>query len=87
MAPGSAEASLGEVLKNKPVDYWDKLAIRTKAGCGVRFGPCGGDGSRKCLLVIWVRRDQNLQGLEKMKLAVEKLEAINHIVIRSNEEC
>lgn len=74
------------MLKNELADYWDELVIRTKAGCGMWRGPCGDDGSHKCLLAIWVLRDQNLQGLDRWEFSAEELEDIDHIVMSSNEE-
>ncbi len=48
--PGSAETSLGEVLKSDLGRYRDELIISTKAGYGMWAGPYGDFGSRKYLV-------------------------------------
>jgi L-glyceraldehyde 3-phosphate reductase len=48
--PGSAETSLGEVLKSDLRPYRDELVISTKAGYGMWAGPYGDFGSRKYLV-------------------------------------
>ncbi len=48
--PGSAETSLGEVLKSDLGAYRDELVISTKAGYGMWAGPYGDFGSRKYLV-------------------------------------
>jgi L-glyceraldehyde 3-phosphate reductase len=48
--PGSAETTLGEVLKTDLGAYRDELVISTKAGYGMWAGPYGDFGSRKYLV-------------------------------------
>jgi L-glyceraldehyde 3-phosphate reductase len=48
--PGSAETTLGEILKSDLGRYRDELVISTKAGYGMWAGPYGDFGSRKYLL-------------------------------------
>jgi L-glyceraldehyde 3-phosphate reductase len=48
--PGSAETSLGQVLKSDLRPYRDELVISTKAGYGMWPGPYGDFGSRKYLV-------------------------------------
>jgi L-glyceraldehyde 3-phosphate reductase len=48
--PGSAELSLGKVLKSDLRPFRDELVISTKAGYGMWPGPYGDFGSRKYLL-------------------------------------
>jgi L-glyceraldehyde 3-phosphate reductase len=48
--PGSAETSLGKVLKSDLGPYRDELVISTKAGYGMWPGPYGDLGSRKYLV-------------------------------------
>ena len=48
--PGSAEETLGRVLKSDLRPYRDELIISTKAGYGMWPGPYGDFGSRKYLL-------------------------------------
>jgi L-glyceraldehyde 3-phosphate reductase len=48
--PGSAEESLGRLLKDDFAPYRDELVISTKAGYGMWPGPYGDHGSRKYLL-------------------------------------
>lgn len=48
--PGSAETSLGQVLKSDLGRYRDELIISTKAGYGMWAGPYGDFGSRKYLV-------------------------------------
>lgn len=48
--PGSAETSLGQVLKSDLGPYRDQLVISTKAGYGMWPGPYGDFGSRKYLV-------------------------------------
>jgi len=48
--PGSAETSLGQVLKSDLGPYRDELVISTKAGYGMWPGPYGDFGSRKYLV-------------------------------------
>jgi L-glyceraldehyde 3-phosphate reductase len=48
--PGSAELSLGKVLKSDLRPFRDELIISTKAGYGMWEGPYGDFGSRKYLL-------------------------------------
>ena len=61
--PGSAEETLGRVLKTDLAPYRDELIISTKAGYGMWPGPYGDWGSRKYLLASL---DQSLKrmGLE-----------------------
>ncbi len=47
---GSAETSLGQVLKSDLAPYRDQLVISTKAGYGMWPGPYGDFGSRKYLV-------------------------------------
>ncbi len=48
--PGSAETTLGEVLKSDLAAYRDELVISSKAGYGMWAGPYGDFGSRKYLV-------------------------------------
>ena len=48
--PGSAEATLGQVLRSDLAAYRDELIISTKAGYAMWPGPYGDFGSRKYLL-------------------------------------
>jgi L-glyceraldehyde 3-phosphate reductase len=48
--PGSAEESLGRLLREDFAPYRDELVISTKAGYGMWPGPYGDHGSRKYLL-------------------------------------
>lgn len=48
--PGSAEETLGRVLRNDLGHYRDELVISTKAGYGMWPGPYGDFGSRKYLI-------------------------------------
>ena len=48
--PGSAEVTLGRVLREDLRDYRDELVISTKAGYRMWPGPYGDGGSRKYLL-------------------------------------
>jgi L-glyceraldehyde 3-phosphate reductase len=59
--PGSAETTLGQVLKSDLGAYRDELVISTKAGYGMWAGPYGDFGSRKYLVSSL---DQSLRRLE-----------------------
>jgi L-glyceraldehyde 3-phosphate reductase len=61
--PGSAEETLGRVLREELAGYRDELIISTKAGWGMWPGPYGDYGSRKYLIASL---DQSLKrmGLE-----------------------
>lgn len=48
--PGSAEVTLGRVLREELASYRDELIISTKAGWGMWPGPYGDFGSRKYLV-------------------------------------
>lgn len=48
--PGSAEETLGKVLKQDLHDYRDELIISSKAGYEMWYGPYGNGGSRKYLM-------------------------------------
>lgn len=48
--PGSAEETLGRVLKHDLAPHRDELIISTKAGYGMWEGPYGDGGSRKYLI-------------------------------------
>ncbi|MFN2364179.1 MAG: L-glyceraldehyde 3-phosphate reductase [Halarsenatibacteraceae bacterium] len=48
--PGSAEKTLGRILKEDLYGYRDELIISTKAGYGMWPGPYGDGGSRKYLI-------------------------------------
>ena len=48
--PGSAESTLGEILRLDLKPYRDELIVSTKAGYGMWDGPYGDWGSRKYLL-------------------------------------
>ncbi|NDI35161.1 L-glyceraldehyde 3-phosphate reductase [Chengkuizengella sediminis] len=48
--PGSAEETLGQVLKSDLANYRDELIISTKAGYGMWEGPYGEWGSKKYLI-------------------------------------
>jgi len=48
--PGSAEESLGRLIRDDFAPYRDELVISTKAGYGMWQGPYGDHGSRKYLL-------------------------------------
>lgn len=56
--PGSAELSMGKILKEDLGAHRDELVISTKAGYGMWQGPYGDGGSRKYLLASL---DQSLQ--------------------------
>jgi L-glyceraldehyde 3-phosphate reductase len=58
--PGSAEATLGQVLRSDLMPYRDELIISTKAGYDMWPGPYGDHGSRKYLLASL---DQSLKRL------------------------
>lgn len=58
--PGSAEETLGRILKSDFGSYRDELIISSKAGYGMWSGPYGDNGSRKYLLASL---DQSLQRL------------------------
>ena len=58
--PGSAEETLGRVLRQDLAPYRDELIISTKAGYGMWPGPYGDFGSRKYLLASL---DQSLRRL------------------------
>ena len=58
--PGSAEETLGRVLKTDLAPYRDELIISTKAGYGMWPGPSGDWGSRKYMLASL---DQSLKRL------------------------
>lgn len=47
---GSAEETLGQILKNDLAPYRDELIISTKAGYGMWAGPYGDGGSKKYLV-------------------------------------
>jgi L-glyceraldehyde 3-phosphate reductase len=61
--PGSAEETMGKILKNDLAPYRDELIISTKAGYDMWAGPYGDHGSRKYLIASL---DQSLRrmGLE-----------------------
>jgi L-glyceraldehyde 3-phosphate reductase len=48
--PGTAEETLGRILKEDLMPYRDELIISTKAGYGMWPGPYGDGGSRKYLM-------------------------------------
>jgi L-glyceraldehyde 3-phosphate reductase len=48
--PGTAEETLGKILKENLTEYRDELIISTKSGCDMWSGPYGEGGSRKHLL-------------------------------------
>ena len=56
--PGSAEETLGRLLKGDFAPYRDELVISTKAGWGMWDGPYGDFGSRKYLIASL---DQSLE--------------------------
>lgn len=58
--PGSAEETLGRILKNDLYPYRDELIISTKAGYTMWDGPYGDFGSRKYLIASL---DQSLKRL------------------------
>jgi L-glyceraldehyde 3-phosphate reductase len=58
--PGSAEESLGRLLKDDFGPYRDELVISTKAGYGMWPGPYGDHGSRKYLLASLDRSLQRM---------------------------
>jgi L-glyceraldehyde 3-phosphate reductase len=58
--PGSAESTLGQVLRSDLMAYRDELLISTKAGYDMWPGPYGDFGSRKYLLASL---DQSLRRL------------------------
>lgn len=68
--PGSAESTLGQVLKNNLAGYRDELIISTKAGYDMWPGPYGDGGSRKYLLASL---DQSLK-----RLGVEYVDIFYH---------
>ena len=57
---GSAESSMGQILKSDLMPYRDEMIISTKAGYDMWKGPYGDGGSRKCLTASL---DQSLQRL------------------------
>ena len=63
--PGSAEETLGRVLKTDLAPYRDELIISTKAGYGMWPGPYGDWGSRKYMLASL---DQSRRGYGKHRL-------------------
>ncbi|AGB40271.1 putative oxidoreductase, aryl-alcohol dehydrogenase like protein [Halobacteroides halobius DSM 5150] len=58
--PGSAEETLGKILKTDLANYRDQLIISTKAGYGMWSGPYGDGGSKKYLTASL---DQSLKRL------------------------
>lgn len=87
---GSAESTLGRVLKNELRGHRDELVISTKAGWGMWPGPYGDEGSRKYLIASL---DQSLKrmGLEYVDIFYhhrpdpetpleETMGALDHIV-------
>ena len=58
--PGSAEETLGRVLRDELSGYRDELVVSTKAGWGMWPGPYGDFGSRKYLIASL---DQSLKRL------------------------
>ncbi len=58
--PGSAEETLGRILKKDLASYRDQLVISTKAGYGMWSGPYGDGGSKKYLTASL---DQSLERL------------------------
>ena len=58
--PGSAEETMGKILKNDLAPYRDELVISTKAGYEMWAGPYGDHGSRKYLIASL---DQSLRRL------------------------
>lgn len=88
--PGSAEETLGKLLKQDFAPYRDELVISTKAGWGMWPGPYGDFGSRKYLIASL---DQSLKrmGLEYVDIFYhhrpdpetpleETMGALDHIV-------
>lgn len=88
--PGSAEETLGKVLREELSGYRDELVISTKAGWGMWPGPYGDFGSRKYLVASL---DQSLKrmGLEYVDIFYhhrpdpetpleETMGALDHIV-------
>lgn len=68
--PGSAEAHLGQILKEDMTGYRDELIISTKAGYDMWPGPYGDFGSRKYLTASL---DQSLK-----RLGVEYVDIFYH---------
>lgn len=68
--PGSAEATLGRVLKSDLCRYRDELIISTKAGYDMWSGPYGNFGSRKYLLASL---DQSL-----LRLGIDYVDIFYH---------
>jgi len=58
--PGSAEMTMGRILKEELLNYRDELVISTKAGYTMWEGPYGDYGSRKYLIASL---DQSLERL------------------------
>jgi len=58
--PGSAEETMGRILKNELTGYRDELIISSKAGYDMWQGPYGDHGSRKYLIASL---DQSLKRL------------------------
>jgi L-glyceraldehyde 3-phosphate reductase len=88
--PGSAETSLGEVLKSDLRPYRDELVISTKAGYGMWAGPYGDFGSRK-YLVSSLDQSLSRMGLDYVDIfyhhrpdpdtpLAESMGALDHIV-------
>ena len=88
--PGSAETSLGEVLKSDLRPYRDELVISTKAGYGMWPGPYGDFGSRK-YLVSSLDQSLSRMGLDYVDIfyhhrpdpdtpLAESMGALDHIV-------
>ncbi len=68
--PGSAEETLGKVLREELSGYRDELVISSKAGWGMWPGPYGDFGSRKYLVASL---DQSLQ-----RLGIEYVDIFYH---------
>ncbi|HKL43453.1 MAG: L-glyceraldehyde 3-phosphate reductase [Halanaerobiales bacterium] len=90
--PGSAEKTLGKLLKTDLANYRDQLIISTKAGYGMWEGPYGDGGSRKYLISSL---NQSLKSLNLDYVDIfyhhrfdpdtpleETMETLNHIVKR-----
>ena len=95
--PGSAETSLGQVLKSDLRPHRDELVISTKAGYGMWAGPYGDFGSRKYLVSSL---DQSLLrlGLDYVDIfyhhrpdpetpLAESMGALDHIVRSGKARC
>ena len=74
--PGSAEETLGKILKNDLKSYRDELIISTKAGYDMWEGPYGNFGSRK-YLISSIDQSLNRLGLDYVDISLFFSKAIS----------